>query len=372
VTLLTGSGLLIRSLNQLDRVSPGFDSSHILTFQVTGSWGETADMDSMIRRIDSTLDSLRSVPGVENTATATMLPGVPSLYQLQFSVDGREDPNQKVLADTRFVSQDYFQTMQIPLVLGRGCREGSPTRDIVVNRSFAAMYLGDSPAVGQILSQTENNAFAVSGQIVGVVADAREEGLSTLPMPTVYGCLTAGNPFPNYLVRTRGDPMAMSETIRRLIHQIEPNRSVYGISLLQEHITNVYSEDRLRMLLLTLFAVSAVSLSCIGLYGTLNYLSRMRQREVGVRLAMGAQRRQIVSRFLLQGLRVTVLGCIAGLVLSIGTSRLLAGMLYGISPVDPETYCAVLLLTLLVAMMASLLPAWRAARVEPVEVLRQE
>jgi putative ABC transport system permease protein len=163
VTLLTGAGLLIRSLSQLDRVSPGFDSSHILTFQVTGSWGETADMGSMIRRIDRTLDSLRTVPGVEDAATATMLPGVPSLYQLQFSIDGSQDPNRKILADTRFVSQDYFQTMQIPLLLGHACHEGSPNQDLVVNRSFAAMYLGDSPAVGHILSQTENNAFAVSG-----------------------------------------------------------------------------------------------------------------------------------------------------------------------------------------------------------------
>jgi putative ABC transport system permease protein len=372
VTLLTGAGLLIRSLSQLDRVSPGFDSSHILTFQVTGSWGETADNASVIRRIDRTLDSLRTIPGVENAATATMLPGVPSLYQLQFSIDGSQDPNRKILADTRFVSQDYFQTMQIPLLVGHACREGSPTQDLVVNRSFAAMYLGDSPAVGHILSQTENNAFAVAGQIVGVVADAREEGLTTLPMPIVYGCLTAGNPFPNYLVRARGDPMAIAETIRRRIDQIEPNRSVYGISLLQQHIRDVYSEDRLRTLLLTLFAVSAVSLSCIGLYGTLNYLGRMRRREVGVRLAMGAKRTQIVSRFLLQGLRVTLLGCIAGLLLSIGSGRLLAGMLYGVSSVDPETYGAVLLLTLLVATLASVLPAWRAARVEPVEVLRQE
>jgi putative ABC transport system permease protein len=161
-------------------------------------------------------------------------------------------------------------------------------------------------------------------------------------MPIVYGCLTAGNPFPNYLVRTHDDPWAMAETIRRRIDQIEPNRSVYGTSLLQQHISDVYSEDRLCTLLLTLFAVSAVSLPCIGLYGTLNYLGRIRQREVGVRLAMGAQRTQIVSHFLLQGLRVTLLGCIVGLLLSIGTGRLLVSMLYGVSPLDPETYSAVL------------------------------
>jgi predicted permease len=371
-TLLTGAGLLIRSLEKVDRVAAGFDASHVLTFQITGSWGETADMGSMIRRIDRTLDNLRTIPGAEGAATATMLPGVPSLYQLQFSLDGSLDPNRRILADTRFVSQGYFDTMKIPIVLGRGCREGSPTKDLIVNKSFAALYLGGSPALGHILSQTENTAYATGGQIVGVVGDAREEGLITQPAPAVYGCLSAGNPFPSYLVRTHSDPMAMAETIRRRIHQLEPNRSVYGISPLQEHIDDVSSESRLRTLLLTLFAGSAVSLACIGLYGTLNYLGRMRQREVGVRLALGALRSQIISHFLLQGLRVTFVGCIAGLLLSLGTGRLLAGMLYEVSPVDPETYGAVLVLIFLMATLASFIPAWRAARVDPLQVLRQE
>jgi ABC-type antimicrobial peptide transport system permease subunit len=132
------------------------------------------------------------------------------------------------------------------------------------------------------------------------------------------------------------------------------------------------SESRLRTLLLTLFAASAVSLACIGLYGTLNYLGRMCRRKIGVRLAMGALRSQILSQFLKQGLGITLVGCIAGLLLSAGTSRLLAGMLCEVSPVDPETYCVVLVLILLVATLASLVPAWRAARVEPVEIPRQE
>jgi putative ABC transport system permease protein len=372
VTLLTGAGLLIRSLQKLDRVATGFDASHVLTFQITGSWGETANMGSMIRRIDRTLDNLRTLPGVEGAATATMLPGVPSLYQLQFSLDGSQDPSRRILADTRIVSEGYFDTMQIPIVLGRGCREGSPTKDLIVNQSFAALYLSGSPVLGHLLSQTENTAYATGGQIVGAVGDAREEGLNNNPAPAVYGCLSAGNPFPNYLVRTHGDPMAMAETIRRRIHQLEPNRSVYGISPLQEHVDDVSSESRLRTLLVTLFAASAVSLVCIGLYGTLNYLGRVRQREVGVRLALGALRGQILSLFLLQGLRVTLVGCIAGLLLSAATGRLLAGMLYEVSPVDPETYCAVPVLISLVATLASFVPAWRAARVEPVQILRQE
>jgi putative ABC transport system permease protein len=372
VTLLTGAGLLLRSLGQLDRVRPGFDPSHVLTFQITGSWGETANMGALLRRIDGTLDALRAMPGVENAATAGFLPGVPAEYQNQYNIDGEQDPNRKTLADTRIVSQGYFETMKIPLLAGRACRQGSPTSDLLVNRSFAAMYLGDSPAVGHILAQAANAASQIQGRIVGVVGNAREEGLNTLPGPTVYICLSAGNPFPYYLVRTHGAPMAMADAIRRRIHQLEPNRSVYGISTLQEHLSDVSFDNRLRTLLLTLFAASAVLLVCLGLYGTLNYLGRMRQREVGVRLALGAPRGQILRRFLAQGMRVTCFGCLAGLLLSVAADRLLKGMLYGVSTLDAKTDLAVLGVILLVAILSSLLPAWRAARIEPVQVLRQE
>jgi putative ABC transport system permease protein len=372
VTLLTGAGLLIRSLQNLKAGAPGFDASHILTFQLTGSWSETTDMASMNRRIDRNLDSLRTIPGVEDAATAGFLPGLPSLYQVQFALDGNLDPNRTIQGDVRTVSQGYFPAMNIPLLRGRACREGSPTKDVVVNRSFAAMYLGDSEAIGHALSQADNAVTGLTGQIVGVAGDAREEGLNTLPMPTVYDCVTAGGPFPYYIVRTHGDPSLMAESIRQRLQQLEPSRSAYGIAPLQEKIDDVFSEPRLRTLLLTFFAGSAVSLACIGLYGTLNYLGRMRQREVGVRLALGALRGQIVMRFLLQGLRVSLAGCIAGLALSVAGGRLLAGMLYGVSPIDPATWLAVAALILLVATLASLFPAWRAARVEPVQVLRQE
>jgi len=369
VTLLTEASLLIRSLRNLDHVAPGFDATHVLTFQVTGSWAETADFNAMNRRVDRNLDSLRTIPGIEDAATAGFLPGLPDLYQVEFALDGNLDPNRAIQADMRTASQGYFQTMKIPILHGRPCREGSPTKDVLVNRSFAAMYLGDSEVVGHALSQADNG---MSGQIVGVVGNAREEGLNTLPMPTVYACLTASGPFPYYLVRTRGDPMAMAETIRLRMHQLEPSRSVYGIATLQEQIDDVSSQPRLRTLLLAFFAISAVSLACIGLYGTINYLGRMRQREVGLRLALGALRGQILLRFLSQGLCVALAGCVAGLALSVGAARLLAGMLYGVSLVDPATWVPVVGLILLVSTLASLFPAWRAARVEPVQVLRQE
>jgi putative ABC transport system permease protein len=372
VTLLIGAGLLLRSLQAIARVYPGFDPSHVLTIQVSGSWGETSDMTGVTQRIDRTLDALRWLPGVTDVATSATLPGVSSLYQVEFKIDGNLQPGHPILADSRYVSAGYFGTMQIPLLVGEACRQASTTSDVVVNRAFANKYMSDSSTVGHQLSGVATNNFQPQATIRGIVGDAREQGLNTQPVPTVYSCLSAPSPFPNYLLRTQEDPMAMAETIRRRIHELEPSRSVYGISSLQEHLDDASTENRLRTTLLSLFAATAVALASIGLYGTLNYMGRMRQREVGVRLALGALRSQIVARFLFQGLRAAAIGCLAGLALGLGLSRFLAGMLYGVTALDPTTYASVVCLILLVAALASLAPAVRAASVEPVKVLRED
>ena len=372
VTLLTGAGLLLRSLDQLSRVSPGFDQDHVLTFQVTGSWGETSDMKSLTQHIDGMLDGLRTIPGVQNAATSAMLPGVPSLYQVEFKIDGRVDPTRKVLADSRYVSAGYFDTLQIPLLVGEACKRQTITSDVIVNRSFVDRYLGDAPPIGRQIGAVVYNDFQPQGTIRGVVADAREQGLNTEPVPTVYSCFSAPSPFPNYLVRTHGNPSAIAEAVRRRIHEVEPARSVYGLMPLQVHLDDASFENRLRTLLLTLFAGCAVLLASIGIYGTLSYLGRLRQREVGMRLALGAMRREIVARFLLQGLRVAALGCAAGLLLSLAAVRLIERMLFAVSSIDPETYAGVLILILVVAGAACFIPAWSASRIEPIQVLRQE
>jgi len=371
-TLLIGAGLLLRSFQQLSRVYPGFDPSHVLTFQISGSWGETAEMAKVVQRIDRSLDTIRSIPGVEAAATAAMLPGVPSLYQIEFKIDGKIEPGHPILADSRFVSAGYFKTMQIPLLVGEACKQASTSSDVVVNRAFADQYMSDTSPVGHNLAGAASSNFQPNGMIRGIVGNAREEGLNTQPAPIVYSCFSAPDPFPNYLVRTSGDPMAMAETIRRRIHEIDPSRSVYAFASLQDHLDDASSENRLRTMLLAIFAATAVSLACIGLYGTLSYLGRLRQREVGVRIALGAMRNQIVARFLFQGLRVAAIGCAAGLALGLWLSHFIRSMLYGVSPLDPATYAGVVILILLVAASASLMPAVRAARVEPVQVLREE
>jgi putative ABC transport system permease protein len=372
VTLLAGAGLLLRSFQALGRVSPGFDSSHILTLHVSGSWGETADRKTLTQRIDRTVDTLRGVPGVEAAATSATLPGVPGEYQTELKfAEGQMDPRHKIVAESRYVSPAYFATMKIPLLAGEPCREELNPVNILVNRSFADAYLSGSAAIGHHL-QTVGSGFLEAGQIRGIVGDAREQGLNREPGPVVYWCTSAPNPDPFYLVRTRNEPMTMARTLREKIHEIEPGRSVFDITPLDQHLDDAFAENRLRTVLLAFFATTAVSLACVGLYGSLTYSLSLRRREVGLRLALGAGRGQILKRFLLEGLGVAFLGCVAGSVMAAGLARTLSGTLYGVSPSDPATLSAVVALVLAVATVASLAPAIRAARVEPMEVLRDE
>jgi putative ABC transport system permease protein len=372
VTLLVGAGLLLRSMQELGRVYPGFDPDHVLTFQVSGSWAETNDMKDVTQRIDQTLDGIRTLPGVEDAATSASLPGVSSKYQLEFEIDGHLNPNQRILADSHFVSSGYFDTMRIPVLMGNVCREASNTSDVVVNHSFADRYFDGASPLGHLLEGAPGSELSRPSFIRGVVGDAREDGIESEPVPTVYSCISAPNPFPSYLVRTRGDPMAMAQTIRREIHELQPTRSVYAMMPLQQHLDDASTETRLRTTLLTLFALTAILLACIGLYGTMSYLVRLRKREVGIRLALGALRNQILAAFLVRGLRVAGIGCAAGVLLGLGLSRTLSGMLYGITALDPLTYASVVGLVLAVAIVASLVPALRAAQIEPVRVLREE
>jgi len=373
VTLLVGAGLLQRSLAELARVSPGFDPSHVLTLHISVSWGETADMKAMTQRTNRTLDTLRALPGVEAAAITSTLPGVPGQQQTELRiVEGEQDLHRKIVADSRFVSTGYFAAMNIPVLAGEPCQDTPKAMSVVVNRSFANTYFGQSPAIGHHVATSSFSNFPVSGEIRGIVADAREQGLNTEPMPTAYWCSNIAFPFTHYLVRTRTEPAALAETLRRTIHQIEPNRSVFDIEPLRERLNASFAEDRLRTILLSVFAATAVSLACLGLYGTLSYFVSIRRREVGLRLALGALRQQIALRFLAQGLWVTIIGSLFGLVLAAASARLLSGMLYGVSSFDPATFSGVILLVVAVAALATVIPAARAARTDPMTVLREE
>ncbi|MGC1415216.1 MAG: ABC transporter permease [Candidatus Acidiferrum sp.] len=372
VTLLAGAGLLLRSFQELGRVSTGFDPSHILSFELSMDYGETGDLKKLRQFTDRILETLRATPGVEAAAISVGAPGQPMKYETEIKlIEGRAESEPKIIAENRYVSASYFATLRIPMLSGELCRETDGPPTVVVNRAFADNYFNGAPVIGHHV-QALNVGYSGPAEIVGIAGDAREMSLDQVPEPTIYWCAPIAEPGTYFLVRTRNAPMTMAETIRRQIRDIDPQRSVYDFASLEERFSDGLAENRLRTILLTFFAVTALSLACIGLYGTLSYNVNIRQREVGLRLALGALRGQIVQQFLWQGLAVCLVGCAAGFALAAASSRVLAGLLYGVSPTDVPTLSGVILLVLFVAAAASFIPAFRASRVDPMQVLRDE
>ena len=373
VTMLAGAGLLVRSLHELSRVDPGFEPARVLSFRMSGNYAEFGDYPRLLRRIDTALEQLRALPGVEASATSFSAPGVPTGFQIEFElVEARGDQGARMVAESRVVSPEYFETLRIPLLEGPLCRR--QTRDateLMVNRSFAERYLaGRSSVSGFHLANP--NANVPPGRIAGLVGDVRESGLDQAPGPTVYFCSSAQAPTPYFLVRTQGDPAAIVQAVRLKLKELEPLRAVYDIAPLETRIGDAFEQDRLRTTLLALFAATALSIACVGLYGTVSYSVNHRRRESALRLALGALRRDIVRQFLAQGLRVAGIACACGLVLSVTVSRALSGMLYGVSPLDPLTLSSVIVVVLVVTTLAVLIPAMRAAFIQPMRTLRED
>jgi predicted permease len=368
VTLLSGAGLLLRSIIALSQVAPGFDAAHVLTFRISGSFGEEQDYTRTVQRINHTLDELSETPGVTAAATTTSVPGTPGGLSAEFElVEGRA--GERLPAEVRVVSPSYFEAMRIPIVSGELCRrpvDATGTTEVMVNRQFAERYLAGRQAVGKHLRANSPD------RIIGIVGDARELGIDRSPTPAVYMCFSAPTPFPIFLVRTSGEPASVASAVRLKIHQLEPLRSVYDIAPLNERIGDAYAENRLRTIVLGAIAVTALALACLGIYGTLGYLVGLRRREIGLRLALGAARGSILRQFVGQGMRVTAIACAFGLALSFAFTRALSGMLFGVTPNDPATLAGAVGGVLAVAALAALIPAARAALVQPMRTLRDE
>jgi len=372
VTLLAGAGLLLRSFDALSRVERGFDESHVLVFRVYAAYGNEPPA-RVVQRINRTIEELEAMPGVEAAGTAVALPGVPSQIGETFGlVERQAETESTLLAQQRAVSPGYFRTLRIPVVTGQLCGHHEPamataaTGELMVNRRFVQRYLPGRAAVGLHLTRA-----GYTGRIAGVVGDVRERGLDREPVPTVYQC-TNSNPVPWYLARTTGDPVGMATAVRLKIRDLEPLRAVYDLAPMQDRIDDAYSQNRLRMVMLGLFSVTALSLACVGVYGTLGYIVRLRRKEVGLRLALGAGRSGILRQFMGQSLRVVGLACAGGLAMALVFGRVLSGMLYSVSPSDPLTLSGVVILVLGVSALAALVPAARAALMQPMRTLREE
>jgi putative ABC transport system permease protein len=374
VTLLTGAGLLVRSLDRLSRVNAGFEPAGVLTFRVTGSFAETRDYSRVVQRINRTLDALSSLPGVDAAATTIMLPGLPDTFRIPFAVVEAPPTGPPTTAAFRFVSPSYFRTTRMPVLEGELCRDGDVTgsSEVMINRAFAVRYLSGRSPVGMHIAFGDAGGANSQDRIVGIVGDAREGALSAEPVPTVYPCFSATQPMPWFLVHSSTPSGLPVDDIRSAVRSVDPLRSVYDVVPLDARIGGVYAPVRVRTILLALFAITALLLACLGVYGALSYVVSLRQREAGLRLALGASRVGIVRQFCGHAMRVIGVACVVGLLLSVAFTRTLSGMLFGVSPLDPLTLSGVIALVLTVGSISALLPSVRAASAEPARVLQSE
>jgi putative ABC transport system permease protein len=272
------------------------------------------------------------------------------------------------------VTPGYFATLGVPVLAGDLCRRPSPQprgvdhqSEVMVNRAFADRYLAGRNPIGLhfVGGDTPN-------RIVGIVGNAREVAIDSESSPMVYDCGLAGNPFSWFFVRYTGETAAVADLVRAKIAEVEPQRSVYDMAPLDESIGAAFAQNRLRTLLLTLFAATALALACLGVYGTLSYAVSLRRREVGLRVALGARRRDIVAQFVSRALRIVGAAVAIGIVVSFAVTRLLSGMLFGVTPWDPVTFAGVIAVVAAAALLASWLPARRASRINPMQTLREE
>ena len=366
VVLLVGAGLLVRSFSRLQQVSTGFDAEHVWTFRMSASWSERPD--AVASRQLRTLQRLTVIPGVLSASLNSVLPAGGESPPGEFAIAGR-DTGASQLTLRRAVSADYFKTLRIPVIQGTTCRDERRTSgpaSILVNRTFADRYYpGETPIGHHIVLGTR-------GEIVGVVGDVRERGLARAPEPIAYVCgLMPYWPDPYFIIRVDPSRPVTVETIRAALREIEPQRAVYEAAALNDILSQSMSRPRLNAILLALFAGMTLMLAAVGLYGMLAQFVAARRREIGLRVALGAPRARLLAQLVGHGAAVIGVGVAAGMIASFSLARLLATLMFEVSSRDPLTFTAAPLVLGTVAVAATIVPAARALRIEPMEALRE-
>ncbi len=378
LVLLVGAGLLLNSFVRLSHVPPGINPRNVLTMQLTLPEKKYPDAVRRTDFFERSLQRISAIPGVEAAGVVGKRPVGGGSMDTTFTIAGRTDsPPNGHGVDFDFCTPDYFRAAGIPLRLGRpfGWSDtvGSP-RVVIVNEALARRHFPNQEPLGQRLHLDAATGKIDEGwEIVGVVGDVRQHGLGQDARPCVYrpqafSFLSSGN----LLVRTTGAPLALAETVRKRVLEIDSSQPVANVRTMEDALASSMAERRFILLLLGGFAGSALLLAAIGLYGVIAFAVSQRTREIGIRMALGASRRSVLNQVLGSGMKLVGIGILLGGVVALGLARVLATLLYGVGPTDPATFAAVSLLLLLVALFASLIPARRAARVDPMSALRSE
>jgi putative ABC transport system permease protein len=377
--LLIAAGLLIESFAQLARVQPGFDPESVLTFNIALPDDPYRDRAKAAAFFDQIVRRIEDLPGVKSAAAGNVLPLSGGEEIDGFEIAGRpaSDPGQIQTANFRWVTPDYFRTLQIPLQRGRTFDERD-TKDApqvaVVDETMARLYFFGVDPIGQRFKGTNEKKKPILREIVGVVGNVRHASLNAKPGPHVYlPEAQAGQQLMTVAVRSAGtEPGSLLQMVRHEIAAVDPNVPIADIRTMQEMVASSLAPWRFTMALLCVFAGVALLLASVGIYGVLAYSVNQRRREIGIRMSLGAQRRDVLQLFLSQGIGVTLIGIGIGLGGAWAATRIMRSLLYSVSPTDPVVFLSVPLAFVAIALLASFFPARKAARVNPVVALRAE
>jgi len=371
--LLVGAGLLVRSFARLQHVPPGFSTDHIISMQVVAT-GPTYRQDRPVVQFDQQVeDRIAHLPGVQSVGETSVLPLTGAVGWGGINVEGyMPRPGQELQVDLRTASTDYFRTMGIPLVQGRFFSEydrADSQRVAIIDEKFARRFWPKGDAVGKHLWFDPKKPITIAG-VVGVV---KQYGLDSEGKIAVYFPEQQNADNGLYLVaHTSSDPAAVAGAIMRQVHAVDPSVVVYNIRTMQERFYDSMARQRFATVMLGAFAVFALLLAAVGVYGVISYLVSQGTRDIGVRMALGAQPANILRLVTRQGMELAGIGIAGGLIGALVLTRVMAGLLFGVSTTDAVTFSAVAVILAAVAFVATLIPARRAIGVDPNVALRDE
>ena len=378
MVLLASAGLLIKSFARLQQVDRGFNTDNILTMVVPLLDAKYSQDPQCIAFFVHALERVRALPGVRSAGMINFLPLYGGLGSgTDFKIEGRPEPppGQGPSCDVRSVDAGYFPTMGIPLLRGRNfsdLEQKEARHVILINDALARKYFPNEDPIGKRLDvdMFDERFWA---PIVGVVGNVRYDSLIDESPPAVYfphPDLTYS--FMTLVIRTDGEPSAIAPAVQRQIRLLDPNQPISDVRTMDQVMSEWVSRSRFNTLLLGLFAGLATLLSAVGIFGVMNYSVALRTRELGLRLAIGAQPRQVLLLVLRQGLLLTIFGVVLGLAAAFALTRLLSGLLFGVDAVDVSTFTTISFLLVIVSLLACYLPARRAMRIDPLQALRYE
>jgi len=370
LVLLVGAGLLVKSFARLMDVNPGFAPDHLLTFNL--ALPPSTDPARQLAFYQQALERLQALPGVQSVGAVSRLPLAGGNSSRSFNVPGGEKGYE---ADIRVSTPEYLRTMGIPLLKGRSFNEsdlGSSLNLAVVNDALAStVFPGQDPVGKQLVHFGPDN---LTLQIIGVVGNVRHVGLEAAPHSEIYQVLGQAQ-WPSMFVAIRSattDPTSLTLAAQNVVLGVNKDVPLANVRTMQDVIANSVQPRRFSMLLLAIFAALAMLLAAIGLYGVMSYSVAQRTKEIGIRMALGARRPDVLALVVKQGMALVLLGIAVGTLLSLAMTRLISGMLFGIAATDPWTFAVVVALLGTVAFLANYLPARRASKVDPMVALRYE